>query len=174
MARAHAMVAITEPQCVKPSQPWPGRSTASSRSWISSCHWSCTPFPCWHTWTPAASGTSWTRRLPPCSQDVVVSAKKNERSPPTHTYTHRHTLLLAERLRRLQLPASHGGGRRAFLRQYNPAYGVRSEGRPVNGVRQSSAVTSPLNCLNCLWKKQQRRRGVTAKKKVRQQASDTY
>lgn len=66
---------IYNAQCVKPSQPWPGRSTASSMWWIFSCRWSCRPFPCWHTATPAATGTSWTHRLPPCWWDEVVFAK---------------------------------------------------------------------------------------------------
>lgn len=66
---------IYNAQCVKPSQPWPGRSTASSMWWISSCRWSCRPFPCWHTATPAATGTSWTHRLPPCWWDEMVFDK---------------------------------------------------------------------------------------------------
>lgn len=78
---------------------------------------------------------------------------KNERSPPTHTYTHRHThtsLLgsCADCSSQHHMEEEDA----LFLRQYKPAYGVRSDGRPVNGVRQSGAATSPLNCLNCLWR----------------------
>lgn len=67
---------VSKIQCVKPSQPLQGRSTASSRLWISSCHWSCRPFLYWHTSTPAVNDTSWTRRLPACCWEELLPAQK--------------------------------------------------------------------------------------------------